>query len=246
MERPESEIHDLSSREKFSELVHSSSEDFRKTSLHGKVILGSLLGMTLYEWGPGNEALTPIIAGRAMDVSDGLSGIVTTAAVAGGITMAQQLSSSWLTRKSAQQFPGVSSKMFHIMNADSNEDEDLRFKPFKELPLSKKGVYAFGLGTSFVVARESFVTGSTDEEKLKRTGRISAAIVGATVASVATIVDIIDQAAPDDSWAQRVPDLIKNPILWISIAGGIIGSDMIKSRKNRNRLKKLQVSAERE
>jgi hypothetical protein len=169
--------------EKMRDISTDAKANFGQTDLRGKFILASLGVMTAYEWGPGNEALTPYIGGQAIDATDGIKGIFITAGITGGFTLAQQLASSWLTRKTTQQFPDVTSKTFNYMNNDVENDDELRFKTFNELPLVKKGLYPLTIGSSFVVAREAFVTGSTDEKSLRqRVGRKSAGIVAGSVA----------------------------------------------------------------
>ena len=93
--------------EKMSDIGSSAKIEFQDSGVNGKSILLLLGAMTAYEWGPGNETLTPYIGAQAVEVSDGLKGVLVTAAITGGFTVAQQLASSWLTRKSVQMFPEV-------------------------------------------------------------------------------------------------------------------------------------------
>jgi hypothetical protein len=219
--------------EKIKDLGHIARENYKNASVNGKVVLGGLMIMTAYEWGPGNETLTPILGGQAVDSSDGLKGVAITAGITGGFTVAQQLTSSWLTRRSVQQFPDVSEKAFSFMNGGSDLDDELRFKPFDKLPPTKKLVYPFLIGTSFVVGRESFVTGSTDDKELKNVGRKSALVAGLSVAAVAGTFDTLDQVVPDGSIAQGVLNFFKTPIPWLGLAGAVFGKDYLRFKKTK-------------
>ena len=52
--------------EKMKDVGSSAKLDLWNTNLYGKATLVALGAMTFYEWGPGNEAATPIIAGQAL------------------------------------------------------------------------------------------------------------------------------------------------------------------------------------
>lgn len=220
--------------EKMKDIGGSAREEFQGTNPYGKLILSALGVMTAYEWGPGNETLTPYIGGQAVDASDGIKGIAITAGITGGFTVAQQLASSWLTRKSVQQFPTVSDKIFSYTNTDP-DDEELRFKQFDELPRIKKLLYPFTIGTSFVVGREAFVTGSTNEKEkeLKSVGRRSALIVGGTVAVLAGTLDVADQIIPNGTATQGILNVFKTPYPYVAAIVGVMGRDYLKSRKNK-------------
>jgi hypothetical protein len=227
--------------EKMKDIGTDAKTNFGQTNLRGKFILASLGAMTAYEWGPGNEALTPYIGGQAIDAADGFKGIIVTAGITGGFTLAQQLTSSWLTRRTAQQFPDVATKAYNYMNSDADIAEEFKYKPFEDLPLAKKVLYPFTIGTSFVVAREAFVAGKTDEKELKRVGRKSAGIVAGSVAVFAGSIDMLDQAIPEGSIAQGVLDFFKTPTPYVAAVGAVLGKDYLTSRKHR----KVQIDEQK-
>lgn len=236
----DNEENDFTLIEKIQDIGSVAKIDYRSTNLYGKGILLSLGAMTAYEWGPGNEALTAIIGGQVVEMSDGLKGVALTAGVTSAFTLGQQLSSSWLTRKSVQQFPSVANKTFSHMNGDDTLKQDFKYKPFKELPLSKKILYPFTVGTSFVVSREAFITGSTEEKELKHLGRKSAAIVAGSVAVLASAIDTADQLIPDGTLAQSVVDFFKTPIPYIAAVAGVLTKDYIESRRHKKTIQNTE------
>lgn len=216
-------------------IVHTATkEDYRQTNLRGKITLGSLALMTAYEWGPGNETLTPIIGGQAIDAAQGIGGALVTATITGGFTYAQQLTSSWLSRRSAEQFPTTSQKAFDIMNgSDVEQDEEMRFKSFEDLSFARKSVYSFIMGSSFNVLREAAVTGTTDQQQLRSVGRKSAAITAGAVAGLALAADVVDQAAPEGSIIKSVVEFAKTPWPYLAFMGGFFAKDAITTRLHR-------------
>ena len=119
------------------------------------------------------------------------------------------------------------------MNSDADIDDEFKYKPFNNLPLVKKWLYPFTIGTSFVVAREAAVTGTTDDNELKNVGRKSAATVAGSVALLASSIDVMDQAIPDGTVAQGILDFLKTPVPYFGLVIGVLGKDYITSRKHK-------------
>ena len=186
-------------RERVSSILAVAREDFASTNTYGKAIIASTMLMGAYEWGPGNETVTPIVTGQGLDVANGVGGLALTAAIGGGFVLGQQLFSGFLARRTVEQFPNMGEKVFDYSNEDN---ESIRFRPFAELPKGKQLLYSFSLGASFLVARESTVTGKSDKEHLVTVSRKSATITASSVALVGASVDLVNQTNEDNSVVQ--------------------------------------------
>lgn len=227
---PEKHI-SLSFWEKIGDVSRTANEDYRLTDAAGKAIIIGFIAMLAYEWGPGNETVTPILAGRVLDNTDGLSGIALTSLVAGGSVMLQQLTSGYLARKTASKFPKVSEKTFKYLNEDvSDEDTELRFKPFDQLPKTRKLMYGMFLGSSFTVTREAMVNNTADEEQLSKINKVSALMASIGTLAIAGMVDIADQVFPDNDPVQMGVDILKNPWLWVAFGIGVVGKDALVTK----------------
>lgn len=222
----ESENTPITFREKVSDILSTARNEIRDTDAYGKAIIISAVLMGGYEWGLGNEAVIPLVAGQALDAADGIGGIALSAAIGGGFVFSQQLLSGFLARRTTEQFPSVGNKAFAYAN---DEEEDLRYKPFRDLPVYKKAIYSLSLGSSFMVGREATVVGNANKETLIEISRKSSAISASTVALFGAGVDIVNQSYEDNDVVQFCIDWgVKNPLFWI----GIVGLTALRSRKS--------------
>ena len=222
----------LSRLQKIKDIYGVAREDFYRTTWKGKITLGSLMVMGAYEWGPGNETVTPIIAGRVLDVANGIGGVALTAAVGGGFVAGQQLAASYLARKTAAEFPTVSDHFYQNIGREK-ESGDVKFRSFDDLSYRRKFLYSTGLGSSFNVLREAAVTEELNQNRLKRVGRTSSLIAGITVATVSGGVDVINQHFSDSEPVQSVIDWsVKNPAFWLGVMGVMWASDYYKSKRS--------------
>ncbi len=211
----------LSFREKLRDIVSVAHEDLRSTNWRGKAIILGMIAMGAYEWGPGNETLAPIITGQSLDLADGLGGIAVTAIIGGGFVAGQQLLGGALARKNAQQFPSVAERAFSYMN-DEEEEKTLKYKPFDDLSYFKQWLYAFSMGSTFVVSREALATEDSEDAELKHVSRKSSAISGSSVALLGTGIDIVNQRFDNNDLIQFGIDWgVKNPLFWVALVGGL-------------------------
>jgi hypothetical protein len=224
---------DITKIGRIKDIYRYAKEDIAKSRLLGKAAIIGLLGITAYEWGPGNETFTPLLTGQFLDKADGMGGIALTAMVAGGFTAIEQLASSYLARKTTTENPNLSQRIYaHISD---NNHEDTKFKRFKDLPVAKKVIYPFFLGSSFTVLREAYAAGEMDDEKLKKVGRLSAFITALSVSAIGAGVDTVNQHYADNELVQTALQYsIKSPIFWVSVMTGIFGYDYLKKVHKKN------------
>ncbi len=197
-------------------LWHAGKEDYHTAGFSQKVGLLATAGWLAYEWGPGNETVTPYIAAAVLERTDGYSGAAVTAAVAGGFTFVQQTASGMTTAATVSTFPRLAGTACEF--ADSKSAKDPGDRSWKNLGKWRQFDYAFLGGSSFVVTREAAATGNTDATYLKKQAVRSAAIAGGTVAALGAGLDTLSQSAQGTSMeneADIVVDIASNPLTWI-------------------------------
>jgi hypothetical protein len=227
----------LSFREKFRSLREALGEDFKKSGPLQKLGLLTTAAWLAYEWGPGNETVTPIIGGHVINNVSGPAGMVKVAAVTAGFTFVQQTLSGTTLAATATQFPKAAKKTSELMK---DEDQpELSAKPWKELPLSKRLLYAFTMGTTFVATREAGVTGEVGfKNNLKRVLG-SAALCAAGVGVIGASVEAVDYYADDaPALIQEASDVgisvATSPLFWL----GLLGLSTYRDARKRNALRK--------
>lgn len=212
------------------ELSRQAKTEMRSSSRKNKLFLGIFIAMMTYEWGPGNDTLAPIVAGRTLDLASGIGGIAITGVTLTGFTYAQQMASSYLAVKSSEEYPKTAKKALQTINSEDNPDNKPRFKPFDELPKHKQLAYSFLIGSSFNVLRERFVIGRRDKKELLKIGHRSALLVASCVGAIAVAADIVDELAPENSPLKDGIELLKNPLPWLGLMTGLIAKDALVSR----------------
>lgn len=222
---------ELSTRDKLKSIVEVAKQDYKSAGRLGQAVLAGTVAMTAYEWGPGNEAVTPMIVGPAVDAAGGLKGVAITSAVGFAFTYVQQRASAFLTRRTAQRFPRTSQKSFEIIKGEDKELSDGGLKPFFEQSRTEQLTSSFLIGSSWNTAREVMLTGNLDDDHLKKVGKRSALVTATAVACVAAAFDTLDQVVPDDTLAQSVVDFFKSPTPYLIGVVAYFGNEYRKSKK---------------
>lgn len=213
------EYSDLSYWQRVRKLWGAGKEDFKTAGLGQKLGMLAMAGWFAYEWGPGNEAVTPIIGGLVLNHTNGIAAPLVTGAVTGAFTFVQQAASGVTTAYTESTFPKLAETSYKLFNED--EDGEVKHKEWKELSNSTKFLYAFGIGTTFGVTREAVVTGG-DKTKLYKTALGSAAVAGVSVTGIAATVGAIKWGAdgtklqPYSDW---LIDKVENPLYWLAGIG---------------------------
>lgn len=236
----------LTLREKIHELRKAASDDFNNSGIAKKVGLAATAAWLAYEWGPGNETLTPILGGAVINNVNGPLGIAATAAITGGFTFLQQVASGATVAATATQFPNLAESTFNKFFVDKDHPE-LNAKPWQHLPLTTRLLYGFTMGTTFVASREAAVTGQTEFKKTMPRVVGSAALTGTMVAAIAGSVEALD------TYGHNLPlkiaglkldelfiDVVTNPVTWLGLLGVSAVSGRIKRNKIRKELAKNQ------
>lgn len=218
----------LTYRERFRRLRKAGAEDFGRSGPLHKIGMIATAGIIAYEWGPGNETVTPIIAGIVINNTDGPKGILLSAGIAGAFTIVEQGLATTLMASTVSQFPELAKTSMELSGTD--EDPVLRRKPWKELSRRKRLLSGFTLGASYVVPREAAITGNADFKQNLKVGLKSTAMTGGVVAAFAGGVDTIDQVTDNAPAAvETIGDIavtvVTHPALWLGIFGLTVYSE---------------------
>ena len=219
----------LSFKDKIKDILSTAKTEVKNATLGAKMLVGSLVAMTIYEYGPGNETVTPLITGPVIDSVNGIGGLALTTTIAAGSVISQQLCAGYLSRKVISSFPEVTDTIYKHISDDGDE-----FIGYRELPRSHRISNAFFLGSTYNVLREAAIKEEKNENELKSISRSSAFISGSAVGATAFSVDLINQTFPENSSVQFGIDVISHPALWISLGVGAVALDVFKSKKDKN------------
>lgn len=210
----------LSYWQRVRKLWDAGKEDFKTAGLGQKLGLLAMAGWFAYEWGPGNEAVTPIIAGQVLNHTNGIAAPLATSAIAGAFTFVQQTASGVTTAYTESTFPKLAETSYKLFNED--EDGENKHKEWKDLPAATKFFYAFLIGTTWSVTREAVVTGNEDKAKLYRTALGSAAVAGTAVAGIGMAAGALKWKADGTSfqpYSDWIIDKMENPLTWLGLFG---------------------------
>lgn len=211
-------------------LLGAGAEDYKGASTLQKLGLFATAAFLAYEWGPGNETVTPLIAAQVLNRTEGTWGAVATAAIAGGVTYSEQRVSGELAAYAGSAFPKTADKALGLF--DAGEKDDAKHKSWGDLPRKTRFGYAFFLGSTFAAVREAVVTGGTDYRNLRKAAHSSALTAGATVAvtgGAAGILKDVSAGTPLESTSEFVVNTAANPLTWL----GLLGASALVNRIKR-------------
>lgn len=200
-----------------------------------KLGIVATMGWLAYEWGPGNETVTPILAGQVINTVNGPQGIVTAAGITAGFTFIQQVMSGGTLAATATQYPNAAKQVSEF--TQDTDNPELSAKPWKDLSLRKRFLYAFTMGTTFIATREAGVTGEVKfRETMKRvvgSAALSACGVGVLAAGVES-VDSYAENAPQaiETGSEIAVSIATNPLTWL----GLLGISTYKDYRHRKNL----------
>jgi len=213
---------------KAKEVGRIAKQEFKNANFKTQLLIASLIGMTAYEFGPGNETFTPLIGGLALGEVKGIGGVALTGVVTASTVLGQQLASGYLARRTVTQAPKVTERMYELMGEDK---EDVSYPGFNELALPKRILNAFFLGSSYNIIREAVVNNEYDPDALRRIGRKSAALATLTTLAAGSTVEVVNQAFSDSAAVQFGVNVIAFPPTWILAATGAFAYDIVKNKR---------------
>jgi hypothetical protein len=198
--------------------------DYRASDWWRRLALLGVLFWLAYEWGIGNETVTPWLLANVIAQNDGVQAVLAAAAVGFTYTVVQQLLAGLTALAGFSMFDRTAKAAWSRLRA--------RFATvpgeWSSLGLAGRAVLVWGLGTTAVALLQITTTGEVGVRRHRRAVVESAflcgvlvAIAGASVAALAVGGRRVDALEGPTEWLLRV---LGNPLLWIGIlvAGAIV------------------------
>ncbi len=191
--------------------------DFAGARWSSRLALAGVVVWLAYEWGPGNETLTPFILARVIGHFDGVAVIPLTALVGFAFTTVQQLASGFTALTGFSMFERTSGAAWRRLARRF----DVVPGRWDQLSWPARCVLVFGLGTTAVVLVQITASGSVGVRRHRGVVVRSATLCGALVAAVGAFgaslalagrrVDALRGAT------QGVLRVLGNPLFWFGL-----------------------------
>jgi hypothetical protein len=209
--------------------------DLRSGTGRQRMALVGLVGWLAYEWGPGNETVTPWIVFRVLGDAQGDAATIAVPAVVGfGFTLVQQLASGLTALVAFGAFSRTADAAWRRLTAG----EGTAPGEWTQLDWIPRSLLAFGLGTTAVALTQVITTGAADGAVHRRVVVQSAALCASLVAVLAALAGCLawtgsryPSTDPAVTTALRV---LGNPLFWLGVVfGPWLVIQLARSRRSR-------------
>lgn len=197
--------------------------DFRDATWSQRLALAGVVFWITYEWGPGNETVTPWLLAKVIARSDSAWVVPLTAIVAFGFTAAQQLASGFTALAGFSMFDRTSRTAWDRLRGHS----DTAPGEWSRLGWGARSALVFTLGTTSVALIQIMTTGDVGVRRHRRAVATSALLcatlvgaLGAMAASVALVGRSVPALEGATNWILRV---LGNPLFWIALVVVSVG-----------------------
>jgi hypothetical protein len=206
--------------------------DLRSASWAGRLALVGVVAWIVYEWGPGNETVTPWLVLMVLDRSnDGSSAIVAAVVVGFVFTLVQQVLSGLTALLGFSMFERTADAAWRQLSADGTK----QLRGWRDTSFIARFAVAFTLGATAVALIEITTSGVVGVRRHLRSVLESALVVASMVGVLAAMVGSL-------AWLGRsVPALrgatdavirvLGNPLFWL----GIVAITVLVDRRSRRR-----------
>ena len=191
--------------------------DFRASGPLRRVALCGVVFWLVYEWGIGNEVVTPWLLARIITDRPGLEAITAAIFVGFVFTALQQLLAGVTALAGFSMFNRTARASWQRLGARFGSIPG----EWSTLGLFSRCVLVFGLGTTAVALVQITTTGEVGVRRHGRAVTESAVLCGALVGAVAGVVGALAVAgrqiatlAPFTEWMLRV---LGNPLFWLGL-----------------------------
>lgn len=191
--------------------------DFRTSTWAPRLALIGVCVWLAYEWGPGNETVTPWLLVRVMGNHDGARAIVVTAAVGFVFTTVQQLASGFTALVGFSIFQeSARASWAQLISRDRVPRAEWR-----RLGWLSRAALVFGLGTTAVALIEIMSTGEIGVRRHAGAVGSSAVlcgflvgVLGAAAGTLTLVGRSVDELRGSTEWILRT---LGNPLLWLGL-----------------------------
>lgn len=193
--------------------------DFRGSGWARRLALLGVVFWLLYEWGPGNESVTPWLVFRVVGAHDdrGWPVVLVAAGIGFGFTFVQQLLSGVTALVGFSMFGRTAHASWRRLSADGSKS----ISDWEDTALPARAVVAFTLGTTAVALIQIMITGQVGARRHLRVVVSSAFLTASIVAVIAAVVGAlaaIGRSVPAlDGATDGVLRVLGNPLLWVGL-----------------------------
>ena len=191
--------------------------DFRASEPLRRVALCGVVFWLAYEWGIGNEVVTPWLLARVISDRPGVEAIPAAIIVGFTFTVLQQLLSGLTALVGFSMFSRTAHAAWQRLRGQFSSIPG----EWSTLGLFSRSVLVFGLGTTAVALVQITTTGEVGVRRHARAVTESAVLCGAIVGVVAGAVGAlavagreVEMLAPFTEWMLRV---LGNPLFWLAL-----------------------------
>ena len=198
-------------------LLAAVSADFRTAPWMRRLALVAVVGWLIYEWGAGNETVTPWLLAKVISDTKGAIAIPLTAAIGFGFTTLQQLASGFTALTGFSIFERTSGAAWQRLRGQN----DTVPGEWSGLTMVGRCALVFGLGTTAVALVQIMATGQVGVRRHSSVVVQSALLcgtlvgcIGALAASVAVLGRNVTALAGTTEWVLRI---LGNPLFWVGL-----------------------------
>lgn len=209
--------------------------DFRAASSRQWLLLAAAIGWLIYEWGPGNETITPWILANVLQGNPGGNSIYLLPVVGFVFTAIQQSVSGLTALAALSTFSRSAQHLFDRIESAGVEGLGLT-RPWKNRNLRERVFIGFALGSTAVAVGEVVLSGSNlDKPAARRAVVASALYTGAAVAVIAGAVAFLTWLGRSyertDSATERIIGFLSSPWPWLALAVVVMGRWILEIRR---------------
>ncbi|MCU1392949.1 MAG: hypothetical protein JWM34_1377 [Ilumatobacteraceae bacterium] len=207
--------------------------DFGAASWARRLALVAVLGWLFYEWGAGNETVTPWLLAKIIKDTHGVVSIPITAAIGFGFTTLQQLASGFTALAGFSIFDRTAEAAWQRLRGQNETAPG----EWSHLTPIGRCALVFGLGTTAVSLVQIMATGKVGVRRHAKAVVQSAtlcgtlvAAIGALAATVAVVGRHFHSLKKPTEWILRI---LGNPLFWVGLLllGVVVG--MLRRRLTR-------------
>lgn len=200
-------------------ILQSGARELGKFSAKKYALFGASITGIAFEWSPANEALLGLVGvtahenfGTSGPIGSSIIDRLSTGAITGGVSLAEQAIVGTITALSITQFP----ETFKLWQDSRSENA--------RQSVSKVGsaLTALSLGSSMAVLENKVVNKQvTTKDNVKLALKTSAIVGGfnlALVSTISTALEVLDRNGQQEL-SKDIASIAKNPLLYLGIFG---------------------------
>lgn len=184
----------------------------------------------MYEWGLGNETVTPWLLVRVVALSSGVWSVVATGVVGFVFTTCQQMAAGFTTAAGFSMFRGTARSAWRVLQTRLDETP----RGWAQLSWVARALVVFTLGTTAVVLIQMSVTGDTGVRRHRRTvvqaALLCGVLVGAVGASAAGLVWLGRSVPASRAATDVIVRVLGNPLFWIGLLALLVAVKALRRR----------------